>query len=169
MANKNYADVLVENESFRKMEDVELVLRFFAYRQRLNNDRMSLTDYLDSYLRQGNFFSEALLDEFESLFKRTIRLVYDVLGETAFWLYRVRGSSWGWYSRPTRVLFEPVTYTFSNHLDEADRLRSQAENIRQKLPQFYKNNYDTFGGRQVNRSEIIARNESFERFVASFI
>jgi hypothetical protein len=53
----------IQHESFRRMDDVELVLRFFAYRQkhRLHKGGRSLAAYLDAYLQHGNHFSDATL------------------------------------------------------------------------------------------------------------
>src|SRR5579871_2317592 len=85
---KEYADELLENETFRRMEDVELVLRFFAYRQRLSHDQTALNVYLDEFLRRGNKYPASLLTSYKKLFEDTVKLVFDVLGEDAFHLYR---------------------------------------------------------------------------------
>jgi hypothetical protein len=81
------SDELVNNDSYRTMEDVELVLRFFAYRQRLDQQKGALEDYLDHYLKLGNLKSKALLERMAMLFESTVKLAYETLGESAFFLY----------------------------------------------------------------------------------
>ena len=73
-----FSDELLENETFRRMEDVELVLRFFAYRQRLLHDQTALNVYLDEFLRRGNGFSPELIARYKELFDETVKLVFDV-------------------------------------------------------------------------------------------
>jgi len=87
LKEKSISDELLNNDSYRTMEDVELVLRFFAYRQRLEQQKGALEEYLDHYLKLGNLKSKALLDKLATLFESTVKLVYDTLGESAFFLY----------------------------------------------------------------------------------
>jgi hypothetical protein len=155
-----FSDELLENETFRRMEDVELVLRFFAYRQRLLHDQTALNVYLDGFLSRGNNFSPALLDKYKELFEETVKLVFDVLGEDAFHLWRQRKSGWNWFDRPTKVVYEPVMYAFSQRLESKTELLLRADQIRAALPEFYQQNYAIFEGRKVNRADMSARNEA---------
>jgi hypothetical protein len=163
------ADNLLANELYRKMDDVELVLRFFAYRQRLTNQKGALKDYLDGYLRAGNRFPEELLGRLENLFNDTIELVYKVFGETAFWLYRKRNDRWAWYQRPTTVIYDPLMFVISQRLDHSRDLLLGADKIRAGLPEFYKRNYDMLEGRYTNLANTRARNDAFSAYVGSFL
>ncbi|HEV2150213.1 MAG TPA: DUF262 domain-containing protein [Longimicrobiaceae bacterium] len=162
-------DALLENESYRKMDDVELVLRFFAYRQRLQHHKGALRDYLDRFLKHGNLLPEDVLAFFQTLFEATVKLVYDTLGEQAFWLWRKRVTGWSWYSRPTTVLYDPVMFAFSQNLEHADELRARSDEIRARLPRFYESNYDSFEGRYTNLSNIGDRNQLFVTFLADVL
>jgi hypothetical protein len=165
----DFSDELLENETFRRMDDVELVLRFFAYRQRLLHDQTALNLYLDEFLRQGNFFPPPLLADYRQLFEATVKLVFDVLGEDAFHLYRQRKSGWNWFDRPTKVVYEPVMYAFSQRLENTAALLSQAAQIRAALPEFYQKNYEIFEGRRVNRADISSRNDAVLSLLDSFL
>jgi Protein of unknown function DUF262 len=153
-----FAEELLENETFRRMEDVELVLRFFAYRQRLLHDQTALNVYLDEFLSRGNNFSAQLLGKYKELFQDTVKLVFDVLGEDAFRLWRQRKSGWNWFDRPTKVVYEPMMYAFSQQIERKAELLARAEQIRAALPEFYQTNYAIFEGRKVNRVDMNARN-----------
>lgn len=168
------SDTRVENDDFRKMEDVELVLRFFAYRQkhRLHKGGMSLSRYLDEFLRYGNrTFSQATLDALESLFIETILLVEDVFGEKAFWLYRQRGRrpTWSWLERATTAVYDPLMAIFSHHLQDADAIREKKDRFVDAMPDFYISNYTSFEGRNVNPSTLVQREEKIEALVAGIL
>jgi hypothetical protein len=155
-----FSDDLLENETFRRMDDVELVLRFFAYRQRLLHDQTALNLYLDEFLSRGNNFSPQLLGKYKELFQETVKLVFEVLGEDAFHLWRQRKTGWNWFDRPTKVVYEPLMYAFSQRLERKAELLVKAEQIRAALPEFYQMNYAIFEGRKVNRADMSARNDA---------
>lgn len=162
------SDERVQHEAFRRMEDVELVLRFFAYRQKhALHKGTSLKDYLDAYLRNGNNFDVATLSSLESLFLETINLVEDTFGEKAFWLFRQRGTmgSWRWLERATTTVFDSMMFVVSNQLGRATEIRSHAEEFREKIETFYVDNYEIFAGRNVNPSVLKQRDDKFEEFV----
>jgi hypothetical protein len=158
----------VQHEAFRRMEDVELVLRFFAYRQKLNLHKgTSLADYFDTYLRNGNAFPEETIVHLESLFLQTIALVEETFGEKAFWLYRRRGrdNNWTWLERATTTIYDPMMFVMSKNLGNAERIRAKAPEFQSGITALYQNNYDVFEGRNVNPSALVAREEKFQEFV----
>ena len=162
---------LLENEAYRKMDDVELVLRFFAYRQRLKNPRGSLEEYLDAYLKYGNYYSREVLSQLEDLFNRTIKLVYETLGERAFRLWRPRKNQpWDWYDRAAKTAFDPIMYVFSQRIDDAENIIKRRKIFQDRITIFYEKNYENFGGRSTtNISNIAERNRLFEEFLSSIL
>jgi hypothetical protein len=166
----NVSDILLENEAYRKMDDVELVLRFFAYRQLEFFDPPSLTYFLDQFLRKGNLFSGNLLAEYEKLFISTIKIVYEVLGEEAFWLWRkTRKGRWQWFERPTKVVYDPIMQVFSQNVEYAEELVAKRADIRKDIKNFYENNYDEFGGRNTYKSNVIRRINLIQNFLQSYL
>ena len=160
---------LLENETYKKMNDVELVLRFFAYRQRTRFQKGALKVYLDQFLKEGNLFPLSVLSAYETLFEETIKLVYQTLGNNAFKLYRKRESGWGWYNRPTTVLYDPIMYTFSQNLHKKETLLTKNKDIQEALIPFYQENYEKLEGRYTNISNINERNELFKGLLESFL
>jgi len=160
----------VLNDSFKRMEDVELVLRFFAHRQRRALFRGGRLDrYLDRYLRTANTWSPNLLKQLGSVFDGTIKLVDDVLGMRAFWLWRERGGQHAWVEQPTYVAYDAVMHAFSDHLGAADKLRAQRDAIQSGMPVFYEKNYEAFDGRKVNASDIAKRDDAFSAHLRQFV
>lgn len=159
-----------EHPSFREMEDVELVLRFFAYRQKHQLHKgTSLTNYLDNYLRYGNRFPPSVLNSLADLFLRTTELVYQTFGEKAFWLYRQRAGKWYWRDSVTTTIYDPMMYVLSNHVDRKDEILARREEINNGLEEFYVENYDIFEGRNVNPSILKQREDKLEAFILRFI
>lgn len=163
-------DILHRNAMFKKMQDVELVLRFFAYRQLADVEQGRLRDFLDLYLKQGNLFSEDVLAQLEELFVETSDLAYKVLGERAFFLLRKRkNGTWQWFERPTKVLYDPLMYAFSKHLQLKEILIFKSQEIEGELEKLYKSEADAFEGRSTNQLDIIKRMDLIDKFLGSFL
>ncbi|MFE1242958.1 DUF262 domain-containing protein [Fictibacillus sp. NPDC058756] len=156
---------LTENPLFKKMTDVELVLRFFAFRHIDNWERMTLEDFLDSFLKQGNLFNQEVIDNYQILFERTINLVHDVLGNEAFNLYRIRNGEWKWYRRPTKVVFDPIMQVFSEYIHSPELLIDKKIEIQEGLTDFYKEKYDDFEGRNTGKSHVVIRIQKMRDFI----
>ncbi|OUM49463.1 hypothetical protein BW425_07915 [Bacillus pseudomycoides] len=160
---------LIENPLYKKMSDVELILRFFAFRHLDKWEKMTLERFLDYFLKKGNLFDENVIKQYEKLFKETIQFVYEVLGENAFCLYRVRNEDWKWYDRPTKVVFDPIMHVFSQNLENKDILISKKEEIQRDLKKFYMDNYNDFGGRNTGKTHVILRIEKMNTFIKRYL
>jgi hypothetical protein len=171
LEQRKLCDELLSNDSFRKMDDVELVLRFFAYRQRLSHQDGALKDFLDRYLELGNLMSPDVLAQLENLFIETASLVYDVLGFRAFWLWRYRESvaQWNWFGRATKVLYDPIMYVFSQFIPRSRELIEKREVLQDQIKLFYQENYTSFEGRSTNINNNIERNRLLANFLESIL
>ena len=163
-----------ENDEFRKMTDVELVLRFFAYRQkhRLHRSGDPLGSYLDYYLRQANSFSEDALEALSELFEETIAFAESLLGPRCFFLYRKRSragrTNWGWLERPTITAYDPLMFVLTKMLPKRQQLLRNAKRIRTDIKRMYMDQYETFEGRNVNPSALQKREEYYESFLSEY-
>lgn len=173
--NNNKEDIsseLITNPLFSKMEDVELVLRFFAFRK-IDSWQDSLQNFLDEALDLGNDYSDKLLEELSSVFRATVELTYEVLGDTAFHIYRKResrrsGVTWDYFDRPTKLAYDPIMYVFSTFLDSRKILIEKRHSIQNDIVQFYQDNYSKFGERS-NRSDVITRINLFSDFIQKYV
>jgi hypothetical protein len=153
------SDDLIQNELFRDMGDVELVLRFFANRQRegLIKYTRSLKDYLNNYLKYGNSLESETLLQMGKLFSETIEFLYELLGEQAFCLYRNRNGKWAWYPRPTTAVYDPLTVIASEFIVSKNKILEKKNEIVTRLESFYSKYYDDFEGRNTNQGIISKR------------
>ncbi|MCB9766112.1 MAG: DUF262 domain-containing protein [Alphaproteobacteria bacterium] len=164
------ADPLIKNVLYQKMQDVELVLRFFAYRQLEAVEQGRLRDFLDEYLRLGNRFPTKVLEQLEELFITTCDLVHAVLGDRALYLLRERkNGGWGWFERPTKVLYDPIMRAFSKLADRRDEVLRHTATIQDQLEIFYKDNASAFAGRSTNQEDIFRRMRLIEDYLKSCI
>ncbi|MBI4081925.1 MAG: DUF262 domain-containing protein [Candidatus Lambdaproteobacteria bacterium] len=151
---------------FEKMEDVELVLRFFAYRQ-IDSFRAGLnkiSDFLDLFLMAGNRFSPDLLRSYRDMFQSTVAFLWSALESDA---YRVIGIS----RRSTKIVYDPVMYVANSAevIDARDRLLAGKDVLRAKLIAMYSDHQALFSGRRTNFKDTQERNARVREAFASAI
>jgi hypothetical protein len=143
------------HKMFESMEDVEIVLRFYAYRhlakfpQGLNR----ISDFLDEFLMRGNRFDPATLEDYRQLFLENIKFWYAIGGATAF---RVKGSN----RHFSKIAYDALMYA-SSALKQEQRalLSSNREVVRSAIETMYNSHATVFGGRRTNTSDANRRNE----------
>ncbi|MBI1196520.1 MAG: DUF262 domain-containing protein [Phenylobacterium sp.] len=99
LADDSLSPALVENPLFKRMADVEIVLRFFAFRgpKKLSG---SVRSMLDETMKEWRHFSQDKQEEFEAEFKAALSLCIDVYREDTFRLPRQNPGKPGRLSRP---------------------------------------------------------------------
>ncbi|MEH1956448.1 DUF262 domain-containing protein [Nostoc sp.] len=74
---------LVQNNLYKKMEDAELVLRFFALRH-VNDFRRGMEGFLDLYMIKSLKFSDEDIDILKNIFIKTVDLAHKIYAENLF-------------------------------------------------------------------------------------
>ncbi len=162
-------DSIEKNDRYAKMEDVELVLRFFAYRHIDKWEGINLKQFLDLFLAVGNKFSENVLDKYEVLFNKVIDLLYSIYQKDAFKLMRKRDEKWYRYDRPTKVFYDPLMMAVSEYVDYSDTLISKKDDINKETIELQKSKYEILAGRNTNKNDVIQRYEIIKRFFNKFV
>ena len=152
---------------YQSMEDAEMVLRFFALRQRTSVGPLrNMRTFLDTYWREGNAnYTGEIVDQLGEIFTNTVELAYDVLGERAFYIRRLRQGSrnqqagQGWVPRPTLLAYDIVMAAFSNHLENAEILRARHDEVQRRIADLYDENADDFDGRRTDAQDVARRNQ----------
>jgi hypothetical protein len=88
----NVAAVLRENPRYRRMQDCEIVLRFFALRKK-TNIRGSVRSMLDRCMEDQLNSTEAQLSELKTVFETRLKLAHDLFGAHVF-QYRDEERKW---------------------------------------------------------------------------
>ncbi len=162
---------LLESESYRKMEDVELVLRFFAYRH-IENLKSPVDKFLDEYLKQANNYSDQTIENLENIFQETIQLIYSILGDSAFIPPKEQRDR----KTPLKTIYDPIMQVFANNIPHKESLlRNKADiktNLYSNKELLYikeENNRSLFDGRYNNKKDVEARIEYFHNFLKNYI
>lgn len=152
------------NKLYRDMSDVELVLRFFAFRH-INQYTGRLDSFLDNFLKTGNSFSEEVLNNYENLFNKNIDLADKLFGEYAFRQYKKIRSKDKW-SEPTRTAYDPMMLALIDYTEsDFDFDKKTQEDRIELLSKLYEGNVDKFDGKRQSKSEINERMEILKGFL----
>lgn len=169
----NYFLSEIENSStidkYIRMEDVELVLRFFAYRQLEENPKTSVKHILDLYLKEANeqIITESQFDEMRSLFEKTLQLQLQIFGDKLFKLYTFKKNSnkFTWNNKNTKLLYDPLNIIFSGYIQDNKVVTIKSGvNFEKELENLYKGNQETFNGRNNAKLNVVQRVKLFEEF-----
>jgi hypothetical protein len=119
---------LLESESYRKMEDVELVLRFFAYRH-IEQFKFSVDKFLDTYLRQANNYPDSTIDELETIFNETIDIVYGIFEKSAFIPPKATRDR----KTPLKIIYDPMMQVFARNISNKYKILSKIDLIKKEI------------------------------------
>ena len=162
---------LADNPMFQKMDDVEMVVRFFAMRYLGSLEGMPLKDFLDRFTEQANNLPANVLLKYEDIFEKTIKLVYDVYGDKAFCLLKLntRTNEWSLGKIPAKILYDPIMFVLSQLVEKRDPLIEKKEEIFQATLDLMKNENSLFSGRKASKSDIQKRIDKFEDLFSRFL
>ncbi len=156
-------------ESYRKMQDVELVLRFFAYRH-LEHWGGQLDLFLDQYLKNANEFPDSTLINLKNIFLDTIELIFKILGQNAFLLPGKK------YKSPTKTMYDGLMQAFSQNtqhkqvfLDKKYAICDKFYGLGEILDQESSHESKLFDGRYNHKNNVQARIDYFRAFLEAFI
>jgi len=154
-------------QMFQKMEDVELVLRFFAYRK-IGDFKAGLnkiSEFLDRFIAVGNKFPAKGLAEYRSMFEATIDFLWDVLESEAFTMLDPHKR------RPTKIVYDPLMFAANSPevVPHRARLIAGKAELRKKLKEMYEKNQSLFSGRRTNFKDTQERNSCVSKAFASAI
>lgn len=154
---------LLGSSFFQKMEDAELVLRFFALRN-AQHYRRGMQGFLDIYMMKARSFSIEDINCLEDIFLRTISIVQDVYEDKAFRPFDAKRGDWA--KSPQKAFFDAVMVSFSRHLDKEEIFRDKKKKIVTLTKEIFINSEDgTFTGRANTKADIQNRISLFEKML----
>lgn len=112
----------------KRMQDCEMILRFFAFFFDPLAYRGTLSKFLDRYLEDGIHADEETLEHHREVFRKTIDDVFEVFGYEAFRRYT---PDIGWEKSINRAIYDVVMLSFAS-LD-SEEIRSKKSEIVEAL------------------------------------
>lgn len=166
ISNEMGDDEVLENPLYKRMEDVELVLRFFAYRQLELIPKSKVKDILDLYMIEANnSYSQEILVTLTELFNKTLELAHKIYGDKTFVLFSKRkNKDFQWNNSPSKLVYDPVMKSLSKFsLDENKKqeLIRDSENIIKRTEELFKEHATDFNGRNNNKNDVLRRTKLF--------
>jgi len=140
---------------FEQMQEVEVVLRFFALRH-LEYYQSELPSFLDLYMRRSLNFTQDDCSFLEALYVRTLNLAAAIFGELIFRPYLPDQHSWS--SEPNPEFYDAVMIGLAGLLDQAETLIERREQvIAATINLFITHKLETFTGKDNSKADIETR------------
>jgi hypothetical protein len=117
---------LENNNLYKKMEDAELVLRFFALRN-IDHFQRGMKGFLDLYMRKSLSFSDEDVNFLKKTFLQTISLASQIYEDNLFKPFHPKSGTWE--SKSYKDYYDAVMVGFSEHLEQSEKLLKQKGRI----------------------------------------
>lgn len=150
-----------KNKLYRRMYDVELVLRYFTMRN-VENYSGKLSRCLDNYLNYANGYDDNKIKELREIFEKTIQKAYALFGEKAFCIYR---TGKGWSSSPQNMVYDAMMLALSDKQVGSCKLNEDVQQNIDKLADFYSDNAGNFNGKKQSKVDIVTRANLLNEFI----
>ncbi len=148
---------------YKRMYDVELILRFFAMRY-VDRYNYALSDFLDYTLISLNKYSNEQLSKLRDLFISALTKAYALFGDKAFMYFN--GQKW---TAPAKMIYDPMMQVLTQ--DDLIIKEGNVEQNVEALKEFYQDNYDdnnpVFDGKHQSKDDILSRMDKFDSFIRS--
>ena len=151
------------------MRDVELVLRFFSFRQLRNFDG-SLNSYLDKYLNFANSYNDELINKLSTIFLDTINLAYSLFDGEPFRMYEaVSEDNIKKSKKASRTLYDPLMQVLSQWLPKKEILVDKKSDVQKRYMELLISNPDNFYGKIQTKTTIENRIRLFNEMFLSLL
>ena len=117
---------LSKNTLYKKMEDADLVLRFFALRN-VEHFRNGMEGFLDLYMMKSLDFKEQDIEFLKDVFLQTINLAHQIYEENLFKPFAPKSGTWE--KKPYKAYYDATMVGFSRHLHESEKLIAEKSKI----------------------------------------
>lgn len=155
---------LLDSNFFRKMEDAELVLRFYALRN-VEHYTRGMQGFLDLYMGRASKLSTGALERLRELFLQVMEVVESIYGELAFQPYDPDEGKW--IGRPQKAFFDAVTVGISKNIDKKEELIEKREIIVEETKALFQaHEKGTFTGRGNTKADIQNRIDLYSAMLA---
>ncbi|RYY47495.1 MAG: DUF262 domain-containing protein [Chitinophagaceae bacterium] len=149
----NHKLPIYEIPFFEKMDDVEVVLRFFALRH-MKHFKYGMQGFLDLYMIRSKKFTEEDCDFLRLLFEETLNTAYFIYGENVFRLYQKGKFS----DKRSRGMYDAVMVGLSEFREWYPRLRLNRERIIQStINLFEEKGVEAFTGKANTKKDVESR------------
>jgi hypothetical protein len=110
------------NKKVQKMEDVELVLRFFSlindnYKKYKKTKDTQFKDFLSDNLAEFNLLPESGYKKYIDIFQKTMKCIYDSFGNEAFAKYKFENNVLKRQSKFNNAVYDALAVAIASEID----------------------------------------------------
>jgi Protein of unknown function DUF262 len=109
--NQTFKNLRRAKEVDKRMNDCEIILRFFAFYFNGSNYTGDLARFLDNYLQAGQKFNSEKIEQHRDVFLKTIGNVYEIFSSNGFRRYDPNTCTW--INSLNRAIYDVVMISFS--------------------------------------------------------
>jgi hypothetical protein len=155
----NHKLPIYDVQFFKSMEDIEVVLRFFALRH-MNHFRYGIQGFLDLYMARSKSFDDDDIAFFRDLFDRTQRCAHEIYGKHVFRTYE----DGMWSKKPVKGMYDAVMVPLSDLVNRHAELVEKGPEIVEATRQLFQaRGAAAVTGRASTRKDLENRIEMFRR------
>ena len=163
----DWPEELVKNNLYKKMEDAELILRFFALRH-VEDFRGGMEGFLDLYMFKSLNFSNEDIEVLKDIFLKTIELAHNIYNENIFKPFDSKSNTWK--DNAYKAYYDAVMVGFSRHLQEADILIERQSRIIQETKELFREDTPKlFTGGGKTKADIQKRIQLFDGMLSKVV
>ncbi|MBN4001442.1 DUF262 domain-containing protein [Nostoc sp. LPT] len=163
----NKPEKLVKNNLFKKMEDAELVLRFFALRH-VGDFRRGMQGFLDLYMIKSMKLSDEDIEFLKNIFIQTINLAHEIYAENLFKPLDIESDAWK--DKAYKAYYDAVMVGTSRHLANADILIERKSKIIEETKKLLREDTSKlFTGGERNKIDVENRIKLFDNMLSKII
>ncbi len=157
----------MKNNLYKKMEDAELVLRFFALRH-VNDFRKGMEGFLNLYMIKSLAFSDEDIEILKKIFTETINLAHQIYGENLFRPFDPETGTWK--ESAYKAYYDAVMVGFSKHLENTDILTERKSRVIEQTKKLFKiDKSKLFTGAGRTKADIQERIKLFDNMLSQAI
>jgi hypothetical protein len=146
---------LADSNFYLEMQDVEVILRFFALRH-ADNYMRGMRGFLDIYMEKAAFFDAKDIVKLQGLYIETIHLAREIFGSYVFRPYVKRTDSWG--AGPQKAYADAVMVALADNIDNAGALVECKETVLELTKHlFVQDDKGVLTGRGNTKADVINR------------
>ncbi|MDZ4055367.1 MAG: DUF262 domain-containing protein [Polynucleobacter sp.] len=120
----NHRLPIFRSSFFKTMEDIEVVLRFFALRH-MSHYKYGIQGFLDLYMVRSKVFDNEDLAVLKPLFERTLSCAHGIFGEHVFRVYE----DGKWSEKPIKGMYDAVMVSLAEFIEHSELLQARREII----------------------------------------
>ncbi|MFZ2640405.1 MAG: DUF262 domain-containing protein [Verrucomicrobiia bacterium] len=161
------SDELLDNRFYSTMQDLEVILRFFALRHYTHYQR-GMQGFLDLYMLRAQCFGDADIAFLRKQFTDTLNLGAEIFGEKLFRPFDKTNHEWE--KKPHVAFSDAVMVGLSAYLDQSKQLVHKQQDVVVGTMNLFQAHEDgTFTGRGNSKKDVENRINLFKGLLATVL